>query len=227
MRQFQRLLNDFIMVFCDNVKKRYGSIEVLKGVSLAVKPGEIAAIIGASGAGKSTLLQILGTLDKPDSGTVRINNTDVFSLSKKELSSFRNKQIGFVFQSHQLLPEFSALENAILPGLIAGIPKKTAENRGLELLDYMGLADRINHPPNKLSGGEQQRVAIARALFHNPKVVFADEPTGNLDSHNAHQVQLLFEQLRKDLNQTFILVTHNQALANMADHVYTIKDGQV
>jgi lipoprotein-releasing system ATP-binding protein len=215
------------MVFCDNVKKRYGAIEVLKGVSLAVKPGEIAAIIGASGAGKSTLLQILGTLDKPDSGTVRINNTDVFSLSKKELSAFRNKQIGFVFQSHQLLPEFSALENAILPGLIAGIPKKNAENRGLELLDYMGLADRINHPPNKLSGGEQQRVAIARALFHNPKVVFADEPTGNLDSHNAHQVQLLFEQLRKDLNQTFILVTHNQALANMADHVYTIKDGQV
>ncbi len=215
------------MVFCDNIKKRYGDIQVLKGVSLSVKPGEIAAIIGASGAGKSTLLQILGSLDKPDSGSVKINQTDIFSLSKRELSEFRNKQIGFVFQSHQLLPEFSALENTILPGLISGVPKKTAEKRGLELLDYMGLADRINHSPNKLSGGEQQRVAIARALFHNPKVVFADEPTGNLDSQNANQVQQLFEKLRKDLNQTFIIVTHNQAMADMADHVYTMKDGQL
>lgn len=215
------------MVFCDNIKKRYGDIQVLKGVSLSVKPGEIAAIIGASGAGKSTLLQILGSLDSPDSGSVKINQTDIFALSKKDLSEFRNKQIGFVFQSHQLLPEFSALENTILPGLISGIDKKKAEKRGLELLDYMGLADRINHSPNKLSGGEQQRVSIARALFHNPKVVFADEPTGNLDSQNANQVQQLFEKLRKDLNQTFIIVTHNQAMADMADHIYTMKDGQL
>ncbi len=215
------------MVFCDNIKKRYGDIQVLKGVSLSVKPGEIAAIIGASGAGKSTLLQILGSLDSPDSGSVKINQTDIFALSKKDLSEFRNKQIGFVFQSHQLLPEFSALENTILPGLISGIDKKKAEKRGLELLDYMGLSDRINHSPNKLSGGEQQRVSIARALFHNPKVVFADEPTGNLDSQNANQVQQLFEKLRKDLNQTFIIVTHNQAMADMADHIYTMKDGQL
>ncbi|MFM1793078.1 MAG: Lipoprotein-releasing system ATP-binding protein LolD [Bacteroidota bacterium] len=215
------------MVFCDNIKKCYGDIQVLKGVSLSVKPGEIAAIIGASGAGKSTLLQILGSLDSPDSGSVKINQTDIFALSKKELSEFRNKQIGFVFQSHQLLPEFSALENTILPGLISGIDKKKAEKRGLELLDYMGLSDRINHSPNKLSGGEQQRVSIARALFHNPKVVFADEPTGNLDSQNANQVQQLFEKLRKDLNQTFIIVTHNQAMADMADHIYTMKDGQL
>jgi lipoprotein-releasing system ATP-binding protein len=215
------------MVFCDNIKKRYGDIEVLKGVSLTVEPGEIAAIIGASGAGKSTLLQILGSLDKPDTGLVKINQTDIFSLNKRELAEFRNKQIGFVFQSHQLLPEFSALENAILPGLISGEPKRIAEKRGLELLSYMGLADRIHHSPNKLSGGEQQRVAIARALFHNPKVVFADEPTGNLDSQNAGQVQQLFENLRKDLNQTFVIVTHNQAMADMADHVYTMKDGQL
>jgi lipoprotein-releasing system ATP-binding protein len=215
------------MVFCDNIKKCYGDIQVLKGVSLSVKPGEIAAIIGASGAGKSTLLQILGSLDSPDSGSVKINQTDIFALSKKDLSEFRNKQIGFVFQSHQLLPEFSALENTILPGLISGIDKKKAEKRGLELLDYMGLSDRINHSPNKLSGGEQQRVSIARALFHNPKVVFADEPTGNLDSQNANQVQQLFEKLRKDLNQTFIIVTHNQAMADMADHIYTMKDGQL
>jgi len=215
------------MVLCDSIKKRYGSIEVLKGVSLAVQPGEIAAIIGASGAGKSTLLQILGTLDKPDSGTVTIDQIDVFALNKKQLAAFRNKKIGFVFQSHQLLPEFTALENAILPGLIAGDSKKKAENRGIELLEFMGLKDRIHHPPSKLSGGEQQRIAIARALYHQPKVVFADEPTGNLDSTNAQQVQNLFESLRRELNQTFIVVTHNEAMANMADHVYTIKDGQV
>lgn len=215
------------MVFCDNIKKRYGSIEVLKGVTLQVQAGEIAAIIGASGAGKSTLLQILGTLDHPDEGIVKINDIDVFSLNKKQLSQFRNQQIGFVFQSHQLLPEFSALENVILPGLIAGQSQKSAEKRGLELMEYMGLSHRLKHSPTKLSGGEQQRVAIARALYHNPKVVFADEPTGNLDSHNAEQVQTLFEQLRKELNQTFIIVTHNQAMAEMADHVYTIKDGQL
>ncbi len=215
------------MVFCDSVTKRYGPIEVLRGVSLQVQSGEIAAIIGASGAGKSTLLQILGTLDQPDSGTVKIDNVDVFRLSKRELAEFRNKQIGFVFQSHQLLPEFNALENAIFPGLIAGDSKKVAQKRGLELLEYMGLGDRIHHSPTKLSGGEQQRVAIARALYHNPKVVFADEPTGNLDSHNAQQVQDLFENLRKEFNQTFILVTHNQALAEMANHVYTMKDGLV
>lgn len=215
------------MVFCDNIKKRYGSIEVLKGVSLSVQTGEIAAIIGASGAGKSTLLQLLGTLDKPDSGTVKIDGIDVFALNKKQLSAFRNKQIGFVFQSHQLLPEFTALENAILPGLIAGDSKKIAEKRGAELLEFMGLSSRIQHSPSKLSGGEQQRVAIARALYHNPKVVFADEPTGNLDSTNAQQVQELFASLRKELNQTFIVVTHNEAMSNMADHVYTIKDGQL
>ena len=215
------------MVFCDNIKKRYGSIEVLKGVSLSVQTGEIAAIIGASGAGKSTLLQLLGTLDKPDSGTVKIDGIDVLALNKKQLSAFRNKQIGFVFQSHQLLPEFTALENAILPGLIAGDSKKIAEKRGAELLEFMGLSSRIQHSPSKLSGGEQQRVAIARALYHNPKVVFADEPTGNLDSTNAQQVQELFASLRKELNQTFIVVTHNEAMSNMADHVYTIKDGQL
>lgn len=215
------------MVFCDSVTKRYGAIEVLRGVSLQVQSGEIAAIIGASGAGKSTLLQILGTLDQPDSGEVKIDNVDVFKLSKRELAEFRNKQIGFVFQSHQLLPEFNALENAIFPGLIAGDSKKIAQKRGLQLLEYMGLGDRIYHSPTKLSGGEQQRVAIARALYHSPKVVFADEPTGNLDSHNAQQVQDLFENLRKEFNQTFILVTHNQTLADMANHVYTIKDGLV
>ncbi len=215
------------MVFCDSVTKRYGPIEVLRGVSLQVQSGEIAAIVGASGAGKSTLLQILGTLDQPDSGVVKIDNVDVFTLSKQELAEFRNKQIGFVFQSHQLLPEFNALENAIFPGLIAGDSKRAAQKRGLELLEYMGLGDRIHHSPTKLSGGEQQRVAIARALYHSPKVVFADEPTGNLDSHNAQQVQDLFENLRKEFNQTFILVTHNQALAEMANHVYTMKDGLV
>ncbi|MFN5414402.1 MAG: ABC transporter ATP-binding protein, partial [Bacteroidota bacterium] len=202
------------MVFCKNLHKHYGHLHVVKGVDLEIQAGEIVAIVGASGAGKSTLLQLLGTLDQADEGQIQIFNTDVTQLSGKKLAQFRNKHLGFVFQFHQLLPEFTALENAMMPGLIAGLSNKLAEKRAGELLNYLGLGDRHHHKPGQLSGGEQQRVAIARAQFNQPQVIFADEPTGNLDSANAEIIHQYFKQLQRDFNQTMVIVTHNAALTN-------------
>jgi lipoprotein-releasing system ATP-binding protein len=198
---------------------------VVKGVNLEITPGEIVAIVGESGAGKSTLLQLLGTLDQPDSGEILINNTNIQQLSGKKLAQFRNQHLGFVFQFHQLLPEFTALENAMMPGLIAGASQKTAKARATEILEYLGLGDRLNHKPMQLSGGEQQRVAIARAQYNQPKVIFADEPTGNLDTANAEIIHQFFTKLRTDFNQTLVIVTHNMALANIADRTLRMKDG--
>ncbi len=200
---------------------------VLKGINLEVAKEEIICLMGASGAGKSTLLHIMGTLDKPDSGSVTINNTDVFKLNDKNLSSFRNQYIGFVFQFHHLLPEFTAVENIALPALIKGSSRKNALKDAESLLEIFHLSDRSQHKPSELSGGEQQRVAIARALINNPKVVFADEPSGNLDSENALELHKLFIELRDLLHQTFIIVTHNQSLASMADRILQIKDGLI
>jgi lipoprotein-releasing system ATP-binding protein len=198
---------------------------VVKGVNLEITPGEIVAIVGESGAGKSTLLQLLGTLDQPDAGEILINNTNIQQLSGKKLAQFRNQHLGFVFQFHQLLPEFTALENAMMPGLIAGASQKTAKARATEILEYLGLGDRLNHKPMQLSGGEQQRVAIARAQYNQPKVIFADEPTGNLDTANAEIIHQFFTKLRTDFNQTLVIVTHNMALANIADRTLRMKDG--
>lgn len=214
-----------MMVFCKNLHKHYGHLHVVKGVDLEIQPAEIVAIVGESGAGKSTLLQLLGTLDHPDSGDIRIDSTDITSLKGKKLAQFRNQNLGFVFQFHQLLPEFTALENAMMPGLIAGVSKKEAEKRATEILEYLGLADRLNHKPMQLSGGEQQRVAIARAQYNKPKVIFADEPTGNLDTANAEVIHEFFAKLRSDFNQTLVIVTHNLALANIADRTLRMKDG--
>lgn len=215
------------MISVKNVTKSYGSLQVLKGINLDVEKEEIVCLMGASGAGKSTLLHIIGTLDSPNAGTVHINNTDVFKLNDKELSSFRNQYIGFVFQFHHLLPEFTAAENVALPALIKGISKKEALKDAENLLEIFRLSDRAQHKPSELSGGEQQRVAIARALINNPKVVFADEPSGNLDSENALELHKLFIELRDLLHQTFVIVTHNQSLASMADRILQIKDGQI
>lgn len=215
------------MISVKNVTKSYGSLQVLKGINLDVEKEEIVCLMGASGAGKSTLLHIIGTLDSPNAGTVHINNTDVFKLNDKELSSFRNQYIGFVFQFHHLLPEFTAAENIALPALIKGISKKEALKDAENLLEIFRLSDRAQHKPSELSGGEQQRVAIARALINNPKVVFADEPSGNLDSENALELHKLFIELRDLLHQTFVIVTHNQSLASMADRILQIKDGQI
>lgn len=215
------------MISVKNITKSYGALQVLKGINLDVAKEEIICLMGASGAGKSTLLHIMGTLDKPDSGNVWINNTDVFKLNDKDLSSFRNQYIGFVFQFHHLLPEFTAAENIALPALIKGISKKEALKDAEELLEIFRLSDRSQHKPSELSGGEQQRVAIARALINNPKVVFADEPSGNLDSENALELHKLFIELRNLLHQTFVIVTHNQSLASMADRILQIKDGQI
>jgi lipoprotein-releasing system ATP-binding protein len=215
------------MISVKNITKSYGSLQVLKGINLDVAKEEIICLMGASGAGKSTLLHIMGTLDKPDSGNVTINNTDVFKLNDKVLSSFRNQYIGFVFQFHHLLPEFTAAENIALPALIKGISKKEALKDAENLLEIFRLSDRSQHKPSELSGGEQQRVAIARALINNPKVVFADEPSGNLDSANALELHKLFIELRDLLHQTFVIVTHNQSLASMADRILQIKDGQI
>ncbi|UPT69221.1 MAG: ABC transporter ATP-binding protein [Sphingobacteriales bacterium JAD_PAG50586_3] len=213
------------MIEATNMVKAYGALKVLKGVDLSVARGEVVSIVGASGAGKTTLLQIIGTLDKPDSGKLVINNNDVFSLGDKKLSAFRNKNIGFVFQFHHLLPEFTALENVCIPAFIAKTSKAEAEKRAKELLGFLGLSSRLEHKPSELSGGEQQRVAVARALVNNPAVILADEPSGNLDSNTAKDLHNLFFTLRKEFNQTFVIVTHNEELANMADRKLVMRDG--
>lgn len=214
------------MVSTKNITKSYGSLPILKGVSLEVSQGEIVSIVGASGAGKSTLLHILGTLEKPDSGTLMIDQTNVFELSARKLALFRNQKIGFVFQFHHLLPEFSAIENVCIPAWIAGTGKKEAMKRAMELLEILNLKDRAEHKPNELSGGEQQRVAIARALINNPAIVLADEPTGNLDSQNSKAIFDIINNLRNQLGQTFIMVTHNQELADLSDRALTMVDGK-
>jgi len=209
------------------LEKSYGELKVLKGIDLAIAEKEIVSIVGASGAGKTTLLQILGTLDRPDQGKMSIAGTDVFSLSDRKMSKFRNEQIGFIFQFHQLLPEFSALENACLPAFINGKTRTEAETRAKEILAFLKVDHRMEHKPNELSGGEQQRVAVARALINNPSVVFADEPSGNLDSKNADDLHKLFFDLRDQFGQTFVIVTHNRALADMADRKLEIVDGHL
>lgn len=215
------------MIEARHIRKHYGSLEVLKDINLKVEKSEVVSIVGASGAGKSTLLQILGTLDKADGGELLINGEDVLKLSKNKIARFRNKHIGFVFQFHQLLPEFTALENVCIPGFIAGLGKKEAREKAMEHLEYLGLQDRIEHKPSELSGGEQQRVAVARALMNRPSVVLADEPSGNLDSKNAEELHKLFFELRDHYQQTFVIVTHNKELAAMADRQLTIKDGMI
>jgi lipoprotein-releasing system ATP-binding protein len=208
-----------------NIFKSYGDLPVLKGVNMSVNKGEVISIVGASGAGKSTLMHIIGTLDQADKGQVIIDDKELSGLRGKALSDFRNKHIGFVFQFHQLLPEFTALENVLMPAWIAGEKESIADHRAKDLLKRMGLLDRIHHKPSELSGGEQQRVAIARALINNPAIILADEPSGNLDSNNAKQLHQLFFELRNEMNQTFVIVTHNNELADMADRKLTIKDG--
>jgi lipoprotein-releasing system ATP-binding protein len=215
------------MIKAEGILKSYNDLKVLKGIEVRIEKGEIVSIVGPSGAGKSTLLHIIGTLDKADKGTVQINDINVTELTGKKLASFRNKNIGFIFQFHHLLPEFTALENVCVPAYIAGIGKKEAENKASELLDFLGLKDRLDHKPKQLSGGEQQRVAAARALINNPLVIMADEPSGNLDSASATELHKLFFQLRKEFNQTFVIVTHNEELANMADRKLTMKDGKI
>ncbi len=215
------------MIQVDRVNKSYGNLHVLRDVSLAVSQGEVVSIVGASGAGKTTLLQIIGTLDKPDSGTVTIDGIDVTRLGDKELAKFRNRHIGFVFQSHNLLPEFTALENVCMPALIGGQSMAEAQKDAEELLRFLNMADRAGHKPSELSGGEQQRVAVARALINRPAVVLADEPSGNLDSAHARELHQLFFQLRDQYHQTFIIVTHNMELAEMSDRKIVIKDGGV
>lgn len=200
-------------------------MEVLKGIDISIQKGEVVSIVGASGAGKSTLLQIIGTLEKPDSGEVEINQTALVNLNDRSLSDFRNKQIGFIFQFHHLLPEFTALENVCLPAFIAGTPKNKVEERARELLSFLNMDHRSNHKPGEMSGGEQQRVAIARALINNPSVVLADEPTGNLDSENSSEIHKLILSLRENFSQTFLIVTHNKELAIMADRTLRMKDG--
>jgi len=209
------------------IYKRYGTLEILRGLSIAVEKGQVAAIVGPSGCGKSTLLHVLGTLDRPDQGQVLINGTDVSLLSPKKLAAFRNRHIGFVFQFHHLLPEFSALENVAIPGWLAGRSKATVREEASRLLDKLGLSHRLDHKPSQLSGGEQQRVAVARALINQPAIVLADEPTGNLDSINARELHQLFFRLREETGQTFLLVTHNDELARQCDRVWTMRDGML
>jgi lipoprotein-releasing system ATP-binding protein len=215
------------MLIGKNIYKRYGTIEVLKGVNIEVNRGEVVCIAGPSGSGKSTLLHILGTLDKADIGEVTMNNLVVNELVGRKLAAFRNKHIGFVFQFHHLLPEFSAMENVCIPGWIGGRKKNEVREKAMELLTTLGLAERIENKPNQLSGGEQQRVAVARALINNPDVVFADEPSGNLDSANARELHQLFFDLRKQFNQTFLIVTHNDELAQLSDRVLHMRDGKI
>jgi lipoprotein-releasing system ATP-binding protein len=232
------------MIHAKNIHKYYDQLEVLKGVDLHIKKGEIVSIVGASGAGKTTLLQILGTLDKPssplpiaipkggieyekDKASLTINGEDILEMSDKLLSKFRNLNLGFIFQFHQLLPEFTALENVCIPAFIANKSKTETEKEAIKLLDYLGLSHRIHHKPNELSGGEQQRVAVARALINKPDVIFADEPSGNLDTHSAENLHQLFFQLRDEFGQTFVIVTHNEELANMADRKLVMVDGQI
>ncbi len=213
------------MITAKKIFKHYDSLQVLKGIDLEINRGEIVSIVGASGAGKSTLLHILGTLDNADEGQLIIDGIEVSSLSDKKISQFRNQKIGFVFQAHHLLPEFTALENVMMPALIGGMSKQEASKKASTLLHQLGLAEREEHRPSEMSGGEQQRVAVARALINSPSVVFADEPSGNLDSASAKALHQLFFDLRKSLNQTFVIVTHNNELADMADRKLTIKDG--
>jgi len=213
------------MIKAEKINKSYGALHVLRDISLTIGQGEVVSIVGASGAGKTTLLQILGTLDRPDSGSVVYGDTDVTRLKEKELAAFRNRQIGFVFQSHQLLPEFTAVENVMIPALIKGDSQDVARSRAMQLLERLHLSDRADHKPAAMSGGECQRVAVARALVNNPMVVLADEPSGNLDSQHARELHSLFFDLRKELGQTFVIVTHNTELADMADRKITIVDG--
>ena len=218
------------IISANQIFKAYKDLQVLKGVDITIQEGEIISIVGASGAGKTTLLQILGTLDKPDYASntqLIINDTAINELNDKAIAKFRNSNIGFIFQFHQLLPEFTALENVCIPAFINKTPKAEAEKRAKELLTYLGLTERIHHKPNAMSGGEQQRVAVARALINNPKIIFADEPSGNLDSESAEQLHNLFFKLRDEFKQTFVIVTHNQELANMADRKLTMVDGNI
>jgi lipoprotein-releasing system ATP-binding protein len=215
------------MIKANNIQYSYGKLEVLKGVNLHIKKGEFVSITGASGAGKTTLLQLLGTLDKVQTGSLIINNKEVNTLNQKELANFRNKEIGFVFQFHNLLVEFTALENVCLPAFIAGTDKKIAEQKGMELLALLGLTDRANHKPDELSGGEQQRVAVARALINSPSIILADEPSGNLDSKNAEELHNLFLKLNKELGQTFVIITHNKELAKLGSTELEMKDGKI
>ena len=213
------------MISIQGIKKSFGSLEVLKGIDLNIDKGEIVSIVGPSGAGKTTLLQIIGTLDRPDAGSVCINGIDVSNLSKRKLSDFRNQHIGFVFQFHQLLPEFTAIENIMIPAYIAGVSHHEAKQRAQELLNFMGLADRATHKPNELSGGEKQRVAVARALINHPAVILADEPSGSLDSKNKEELHQLFFDLRDKYGQTFVIVTHDEGLASITDRTIKMRDG--
>lgn len=215
------------MITVRNIKKSFGNLEVLKGIDLDIERGKIVSIVGASGAGKTTLLQIMGTLDKADSGSVVIDGIDVMKLSDAKRSAFRNKHMGFVFQFHQLLPEFTALENVMMPALIGGTSRREAGKRAEELLAFMGLSDRASHKPNELSGGEKQRVAVARALVNKPDVVFADEPSGSLDTQNKQELHRLFFDLRDQMGQTFVIVTHDEQLADFADQKIFMKDGLI
>ena len=222
-------LNDYkaIMIKLEGITKSFGSLQVLKGIDLEINKGEIVSIVGPSGAGKTTLLQIMGTLDEPDAGVVQIDGTVVSRMKEKELSAFRNKNIGFVFQFHQLLPEFTALENVMIPALIAGVSSKEAHERAMKILDFMGLVDRASHKPNELSGGEKQRVAVARALINDPAVILADDPSGSLDTHNKEDLHQLFFDLRDRLGQTFVIVTHDEGLAKITDRTVHIVDGMI
>lgn len=218
------------MIKAKNIQKSFGSLQVLKGIDLTIQQGEVVSIVGKSGAGKTTLLQILGTLEKPDntnSPSIEIAGTDILKLGDKALSAFRNRHIGFVFQFHQLLPEFSALENVMMPALIARRSQNEAQTRAKELLDFLGLANRLKHRPNELSGGEKQRVAVARALMNHPDVIFADEPSGSLDSQNKQELHQLFFELRKEMQQTFVIVTHDESLAQMSDRIIRMQDGRI
>jgi len=215
------------MITGKNIYKRYDTVQVLKGVDIEIKKGEVASIVGPSGSGKSTLLHILGTLDKADKGAVTMNNTNIHLLTGNKLAAFRNKHIGFVFQFHHLLPEFTAMENVCIPGWLAGRKKNEVKEEAVRLLTMLGLSQRMENKPNQLSGGEQQRVAVARALINKPDIVFADEPTGNLDSSNAQELHRIFFDLRDKFNQTFLIVTHNEELAQLSDRIFHMKDGKI
>ncbi|MFT6982490.1 MAG: lipoprotein-releasing system ATP-binding protein [Crocinitomicaceae bacterium] len=215
------------MLIANGITKSYDDLQILKGINLEIKEGEVVSIVGSSGAGKTTLLQILGTLDRPDGGEVLMNGVNPFNLSANKLSAFRNTQIGFIFQFHQLLPEFTAVENIALPALIKGVNLKDAKTEAMKLLGLLGLENRAEHKPNQLSGGEQQRVAVARSLINRPGVIFADEPSGNLDSQNSSELHQLFFNLRDELNQTFVIVTHNNELADMTDRKLVMRDGLI